>query len=182
MVADADLLAENLRGCRVPHSEFERLRVAVTQVVGPRKAVVHVSGGHLSLALRPASAASSEITMFADPLRDQRTQPHRHGPDLGWQQHAVATLGANDGLLADARGRIISAILQPLVTFPSATQAVVSGHPAATPSYALQGVVRVLEEAGVETRATNDGFSRFELMHQETWAVDPVLGARLVEQ
>lgn len=182
LVADADLLTEQLRGCGVPHSEFERLRVAVSQVVGPRKAVVHVTGGHLSLTLRPAPAASSEITVFAGPLRDQRTQPQRRGPDLGWQQHAVATLGSNDGLLTDAHGRIISAVLQPLVTFPSATQAVVSGHPARMPSYALQGVVRVLEEAGVETRATNDGFSRFELMHQETWAIDPVHGARLVEQ
>ena len=150
LVADADLLTEQLRGCGVPHSEFERLRVAVSQVAGPRKAVVHVTGGHQSLTLRPAPAASSEITVFAGPLRDQRTQPQRRGPDLGWQQHAVATLGTSDGLLADARGRIISAVLQPLVTFPSATQAVVSGHPATTPSYALQGVVRVLEEAGVE--------------------------------
>ncbi|WP_143109993.1 hypothetical protein [Corynebacterium sp. NML140438] len=182
MVADADLLAEQLRGCGVPHSEFARLRVAVSQVAGPRKAVVHVTGSRLALALRPAPAVSPEITMFAEPIRDQRAQPQRRGPDLGWQRHVIATLGTSDGLLGDAHSRIISAVLQPMVTFPSATQAVISGHPATTPSYALQGVVRVLEEAGVETHQEANGFSRFDLMHQETWAVDSVLGARLVEQ
>lgn len=182
MVADADLLTSKLRGCGIPHSEFERLRVTVSQVMGPRKAVVHVRGDHVSLTLRPAPAPSTEITMFAEPIRDQRAQPNRHEPDLGWQLHALATLGTNDGLLADASGRVISALLQPLITFPSTTRAVISGHPATAGSYALEGVVRVLEEAGVETHEAHDGFSRFDLMHQETWAVDAVHGARLVEQ
>ena len=44
MVADADLLTSKLRGCGISHSEFERLRVTVSQVTGPRKAVVHVRG------------------------------------------------------------------------------------------------------------------------------------------
>lgn len=179
-VIDAPRYAGALRDLGVSPRELQRLRIQLAEVAGTRRGVLEVSGGTVSLALRPLAPAPLEITMAAEPIRDERTQPTRTGPDYGWQQSTLAALPTQEGLLADATGSILSAIMHPLVVIETAA-ARVSTHRHSPRSVALDSVLDILADRGVEIREEPDGFSLPELREREVWVVDPVYGARLVE-
>lgn len=181
-VADADLLLAALREAIGSHHEVEKLRVAVSSIAGPRKVIIEARGLSVAVAQRPVPSAAGALTVSALPIHDARTHPAHHGPDLGWQRFQLATLNADEGLLADQQGRIVASVMHPLLSFVSPTEVVVSTHPASPRTWALDGVLRILEEHGVKPSLAPRGFARQALLEQETWVVDPVYGARLVAQ
>lgn len=179
-VIDAPRYVAALRQLGVPQTELQRLRIQVAGVAGTRRGLLEVRSGTTSLALRPLPAAPSEITLHARPVRDERTQPGRFGPDAGWQQSQLAKVAADEGLLVDASSRVISGLINPIVVVER-DRVRVSSHPAAAPSIALCGVCELLRHRGVEITEEARGFDRFTLTGSELWVVDPLYGARLVQ-
>ncbi|MEX3504736.1 hypothetical protein [Corynebacterium sp. LK2510] len=181
-VVDAPAYLRALRELGVSSADLNRLRVDLAVVSGTRKAIVEVGHGVVSLTLRPLAPLPDEVVLSATAVRDQRTHPEVCGPDLGWQRSCLAALGTHEGLLIDASSRIPQAIAAPLLTISTGESPVVtvSGHPRTTPSIALDGVVDVLREAGAVVTDAPRGFRVYDLMHAETWLIDPVHGARLV--
>lgn len=177
---DAPRYAGELRDLGVSPRELQRLRIQLSEVAGTRRGVLEVAHGTVSLALRPLAPAPLEITMSAEPITDERTQPTRTGPDYGWQQSTLAALPTQEGLLADAAGTILSAIMHPIVVV-EAKAARVSTHPHSPRSVALDSVMDILASRGVEIRRAPDGFLLPELREREVWVIDPVYGARLVQ-
>lgn len=179
-LVDADRYATVLRELGVTPRDLQRLRLAIAEVSGTRRGVLEVRGGTPALALRPLAPAPSEITVHAQPIRDERLVPGTFGPDVGWQQSRLAQLGAHEGLLVDGSSRVISAIMNPLlVVEPGRVR--VSSHPDTTDSITLDSVLELLSHQGVEAVAEQRGFDRGELMEREVWVIDPVYGARLVD-
>ena len=179
-VIDAPEYAAALRNLGVSAAELNRLRVKLSLVGGTRRAIIEVSAGLASLTLRPFSPTPDEITVDSSPLRDERTHPHVFGPDLGWQRFTLASLPAHEGLLVDASSRVPQAITAPFVTvaMDGSSSVTVSGHPATTPSIALDGVLDILAWRGAHVVTAPEGFRVNELMSRETWVVDPVHGDR----
>lgn len=179
-VIDAPRYARALRELGVSQKELQRLRIQLAEVAGTRRGVLEVTGGIASLALRPLAPAPLEITVAAEPIPDERTQPTRTGPDYGWQQGTLAALSAQEGLLADATGTILSAIMHPLLVIePGAVR--VSTHPHSPRSVALSSVLDILASRGVDVVQEPRGFALWKLRDNEVWVIDPVYGARLVE-
>ncbi|WP_165164478.1 hypothetical protein [Corynebacterium qintianiae] len=178
-VIDGPAYARAVRDLGVSAAEVNRLRVRMATITGTRRAVLEVSRGSVSLALRPLAPAPAEITVEALPVRDERSQPGHNGPDLGWQRSVLVGLPTHEGLLADASSRVVQAIFSPLLTVSEGV-VTVSGHPGTTPSIALDGVLGILADHGCEIANTASGFSVRDLMLSETWVVDPIYGARLV--
>ncbi|WP_234948433.1 hypothetical protein [Corynebacterium sp. CNCTC7651] len=179
-VIDAERYAAALRSLGVAPSALQQLRIRIAGVAGTRRGVLEVLGGTPALSLRPLPPAPSEITVQADPVRDERTEPGKFGPDLGWQQSVLAGIPAHEGLLVDASLRTISAIMNPLlVVEPGRVH--VSTHPATAPSIAMDGVLQILGGYGVEVVEEPEGFATSRLRDSEVWVVDPVYGARLVD-
>ena len=114
-VIDAARYEQALRNLGVRPTELQRLRIQLADVGGTRRAVLEVAGGAASLMLRPLPPAAPEITVLAEPVADKRAHPDHLGPDLGWQRTMLAQIPADDGLLAHASGRILSAIVHPLL-------------------------------------------------------------------
>lgn len=178
-VIDADRYAAAARALGVSSAELNRLQVRLSMVAGTRRAVLFVSGGTASLELRPLPPAPLEITVSARPVPDERTVPEYYGPDLGWQRLALSQTSAHEGLLVDATGRVVSAIMDPLVLLKNG-RAYVSSHERTSASIALDGVVDILAGEGVEVVRLEGGFVRSDLLASEVWVVDPISGARLV--
>lgn len=179
-VIDAPRYVAALRALGVTPAKLQQLRIQIASVAGTRRAVLEVRGGTPSLALRPLAPAPSEITVAADPVRDERTTPAALGPDLGWQQSVLARTPANEALLIDAASRTISAIMHPLVVV-EAGRVRISTHPHTTGSIALEGVLDLLAARGVAAHEEARGFDAHELVNREVWVIDPVYGVRLVE-
>lgn len=179
-VIDAPRYAHALRELGVSQRELQRLRIQLAAVAGTRRGVLEVTGGTASLALRPLAPAPLEITVAAVPIVDERTQPTRTGPDYGWQQSTLAALPAQEGLLADAAGRILSAIMHPLAVIEPGTVRV-STHPHSPRSVALDSVLDILAGRGVRVEEEPNGFALKALREREVWVIDPVYGARLVD-
>lgn len=178
-VVDAAAYTSELRHLGVSTAEIHRLRLRLSLVGGTRRAVLVVEGGSVSLELRPLAPMPLEIAVAAQPVRDERTTPAFVGPDLGWQRLELAQAGADEGLLVDATGRVVSAIMNPLLLLRHGA-AYVSSHEHTSASIALDGVVDILAGQGVEVRHLDGGFVRSDLLTSEVWVVDPLCGARLV--
>lgn len=180
MLIDAPRYARTLKDLGVSQADLQALRIRISQVQGTRRGVLEVRGGVPSLSLRPLAPAPSEITVDATPILDERDAPGRYGPDVGWQQAQLAKLQAREGLLVDASGRVISALLHPiLVVEPGRVR--VSAHPASHDSVALDCVLDILRGHGVGVVEEPAGFDHFELLSQEVWVISPVYGASLVD-
>lgn len=179
-VIDADRYAARLREMGVQPSALQQLRIQLSRVHGTRRGVLEVRGGDVALALRPLAPAPSEITMLADAIRDERTDPGHLGPDLGWQQSVLARIPAHEALLVDDHFRTVSAVMYPLIeVLPGRVR--VSTHPDTTPSIALESVLQILAGYGVDVEEAPDGFDTHALPSSEVWVLDPVYGARLVD-
>ena len=178
-VIDAARYAAAARELGVSTAALNRLRVRLSMVAGTRRAKLEIHGGTASLELRPLPPAPAEITVAARPIRDERTLPAYSGPDLGWQRFTLAQTPAHEGLLVDATGRVVSAIMAPLVMLQHG-RAYISSHERTSASIALDGVVEILAGQGVELAHLPGGFIRSDLLKSEVWVIDPVYGARLV--
>ncbi|MEH0146861.1 hypothetical protein V6D40_04180 [Corynebacterium sp. Q4381] len=179
-VIDAPRYARALRDLGVSQKELQRLRIQLADVAGTRRGVLEITGGTASLALRPLAPAPVEITVAAEPVADERTQPTRTGPDYGWQQSTLAALPAQEGLLIDAAGSILSAIMHPLAVIERGAVRV-STHPHSPRSVALASVLDILASRGADIVEEPRGFVVGELRDNEVWVIDPVYGVRLVE-
>ncbi|WIM68354.1 hypothetical protein QP027_02860 [Corynebacterium breve] len=178
-VIDLHRYLDSWRERGLSHSKLNKLRIRLAQVSGTRRAVLEVANEDYSLSLRPLAARPEEIVVDSAGIVDKRENPTRRGEDLGWQHGQLARVSADDGLLIDEAGRIISSIVAPIVMIKDGA-AHISAHPRTTPSVALEGVLEILEEQNVEIRFKELGFARAELMSTETWLVSPLYGVRLV--
>ncbi len=179
-VIDAARYEQALRNLGVRPTELQRLRIQLADVGGTRRAVLEVAGGAASLMLRPLPPAAPEITVLAEPVADERAHPDHLGPDLGWQRTMLAQIPADDGLLAHASGRILSAIVHPLLIVEPG-RITLSSHHHSPRSVALDGIVDLLTTYGIHVVHNPGGFDMAALMSNEVWIIDPVYGARLVE-
>lgn len=186
-VIDAALYAQRLRELGVSTADMQSLRVRLADVAGTRRAILHINNGTPVLVLRPLAPAPQEIIMSALPIPDERTVPEKVGPDSGWQQTQLALLPSDEGLLADAAGNVVCAIMRPLIAIHESEDpahgicAYISTHPHTPRSVALDGVVDILRAHGVCVHTLPEGFSLGQLHDSEVWVVDPVYGVRLVE-
>lgn len=179
-VIDAPRYARALHELGVSQKELQRLRIQLADVAGTRRGVLEVSSGTASLSLRPLAPAPVEITVVAEPVADERTQPSRTGPDYGWQLGTLAALPAQEGLLACSTGTILSAIMHPLALIePGAVR--ISSHPHSPRAVALASIVDILAGRGVTVVEESRGFVLGKLRENEVWVIDPVYGARLVQ-
>ena len=179
-VIDAPRYAQALRELGVSSADVHALRIKLADVAGTRRGVLHVAGGKPSLALRPLAQAPQEITVNALPIRDERKAPERVGPDSGWQQTTLAALSTNEGLLADESGRVVSAVMHPLLAITPGRVAV-STHPHTPETVTVASVADMLRGWGIPVVEEPHGFNLNRLTQSEVWVIDPVYGARLVE-
>ncbi|WP_257162639.1 hypothetical protein [Corynebacterium cystitidis] len=169
-----------LREHGVSPTGINQLRVRLSQVYGTRRAIVEVANGTASLSLRPLSARPMEITVDSAGVLDQRRDPlTRSGADLGWQQGLISRTRADEGMLVDDKGLIISSFMSPFLMMKDGVVHA-SAHPRTTASIATDGVLDLLVSEGVEVRWLEQGFRRDHLMSHETWSISGVYGARLV--
>lgn len=178
-VIDLHSYLQEIAALGVSHSDLQRLKLRIAEVSGVRRAVIDVAHGTAALSLRPLPARPSEITMDSTPIRDARRFPARRGADLGWQHRQLMSIHADEGVLVDDRGAVVSSITSPLVMIKEGT-AHVSAHPRTADSIALEGVVAILEQRGVPVRRLEEGFSLRELRANEVWVVNSLYGASLV--
>ncbi|WP_018297613.1 hypothetical protein [Corynebacterium lubricantis] len=176
---DLDTYLKAIAAHGVSHPTMNLLRLRLAQVSGTRRAVIEVANGNASLSLRPLVSQPSEITVDSAGVLDKRSSPARRGADLGWQHNLQMLTTADDGMLVDESGAVVSSFIAPFVMIRDGA-AFLSAHPRTTPSIALDTVESILKKQGVEIRTLEKGFTRQELMQNETWVVSSLYGASLV--
>ncbi|WP_165858022.1 aminotransferase class IV [Corynebacterium alimapuense] len=157
----------------------EKLRQAGQGVFRP---VVQVVGSTVSIDLHPTVLPPDEAIIDAEGIRDERRQPTRRGPDLGWQMSKLQQIrrrGANGGLLIDDRGFVISGIFSAILCLDH-SQAHISAHPRASSSVTMDATLEIFEQQGIEPVEHPDGMSMAMLRSTETWLLSSLEGVRKI--
>ncbi|AGF71827.1 aminotransferase class IV [Corynebacterium halotolerans] len=144
--------------------------------------LIQAVGATVSLDPRPTIRPEDEIIVDAEGIPDERLRPTDKGPDLGWQVQRLARLrqsGADEGLLIDERGAVVSGVLSALLCLDEGT-AHISAHPRTSYSVTLDAALALLAESGVDVVEHPEGLGMPMLRTTETWALNSSEGVRLV--
>lgn len=178
-----DHLARLRDGGDLPPAKISEVRDQL-RAAGPgiHRPVIQVSGSTVAVDIPPAVVLPDEAVVDAEPVFDERRSPTANGPDLGWQTRRLAQViksGADEGLLVDGEGRVISGIRSALL-FLDGGSAHVSAHPRSTYSVTLEATLAMLVESGVEIVEHPEGLTIPRLRTSETWLLNSRTGVRQV--
>lgn len=149
---------------------------------GAHRVSLHSTRQVFTVELRPLGSAPAEVVLDAAGIIDQRQHPTRLGPDLGWQVRRLAEVrshGADESVLLDDSGAVISAIGSPILAFEGA-DVHVSAHPRATESVMLDEIVAHLQEVGLQVVEQPQGFTLLQLRQSEVWVLNILGGVQRV--
>lgn len=144
---------------------------------------VSVEDHNFNVQTRPSRTFQHQFIMDAHGHRDERSQPKIKGIDAAWQSQVTALSrrqGADEGLLIDELGRVISAVDSSLLVLKGG-MVFHSTHPRTLSSVLEEPVLRFLSEQGATAKARPEGFSMEGLRAAEVWMIDSFAGVRRVK-
>lgn len=170
-------------GAAIPPDRVADLRSSLHSLSpGAHRLIVQASQGAVSSSIRPLKEPGSTNILDSLPITDARQHPKFKGPDLGWQNRQLAQLrarGADEGLLIEDNGRVVSAVRSSLLVI-SDGEVRVPATPRTTYSVTAAAVLARLAELGVQVHREVEGLTLGQLRTSEVWTINSVAGIQRV--
>ena len=142
-----------------------------------------LSGGELTLALRPAPAREETVVAWLMPEPDPRQLPRRKGPELellGELRAQAREHGAGEAVLSDGQGHLIEGAYSSLLWWEGERLCAVPDDAPALPGITRRLVLEIAAEDGIDVRYALPAPS--ELAGNEVWLVGSLHGIRAVSE
>ena len=142
-----------------------------------------LSGGELTLALRPAPAREETVVAWLMPEPDPRQLPRRKGPELellGELRARAREQGAGEAVLSDGQGHLIEGAYSSLLWWEGEVLCAVPDDAPALPGITRRVLLEIAAEEGVEVRYALP--TPTELAGSEVWLVGSLHGIRAVSE